>query len=397
MIVFSTLRPDRIDLSRTQARAVTDLKHFLEYAERGASALAAAVYGSIDDFENPFEVAVGRELRNRGWELHPQVGVSAYRIDLGIVHPDLPGVYLAGVECDGATYHSSAFAQERDKIRQSVLEGLGWKLFRVWSTDWWINRTKSLELLDQQLLAHLDADRQVRAEAEAESQPDEILMLTDETGALDDTDQIDDDYVDLPSSEFERVVTLPTDPLVDFIVSGQGVYPDETDESQGEQYLYADLYSEDLEPRPDKFYEASYRRHLGAMIEHVVKVEGPIHEDLLVRRIARHHGFQRAGRQIREIVHKLARKLTRSTTENVGTFYWSKSEEFQVDAPARYLGRNDETKKVDYICKEELHAIWEHFDFIDEPAELANEIGISRVTTQTKARLTRVLGLDAEE
>ena len=165
MLVFSTLSPDRVDLSRTQARAVADLKHFLEYAERGPSALGAAVYGSIGDFESPFESAVARALRDKGWDVHPQVGVSAYRIDMGIVHPDESGIYLAGIECDGAMYHSSAFARERDKIRQSVLEGLGWTLFRVWSTDWWTHRTKALDTLHEALKAHLEADRQEREEA----------------------------------------------------------------------------------------------------------------------------------------------------------------------------------------------------------------------------------------
>ncbi|NYS78046.1 MULTISPECIES: DUF4011 domain-containing protein [Halomonadaceae] len=156
MVVFSTLTPERIDLSRTSARAVADLKHFLEYAERGASALGAAVHGSVGDFESPFEVAVARGLQEKGWIVHPQIGVSAYRIDMGIVHPDKPGVYLAGIECDGAMYHSSAYARERDKVRQSVLEGLGWSLFRVWSTDWWTNRAKALELLDAALTQQLE-------------------------------------------------------------------------------------------------------------------------------------------------------------------------------------------------------------------------------------------------
>ena len=155
MLVFSTLEPDRIDLSRTQSRAVADLKHFLEYAERGASALGAAVHGPVADFDSPFEVAVARALRDKGWVVHPQVGVSAYRIDLGVVHPDKPGAYLAGVECDGAMYHRSANARERDKIRQAVLEGLGWTLFRVWSTDWWTNRNGALENLHQELSDHL--------------------------------------------------------------------------------------------------------------------------------------------------------------------------------------------------------------------------------------------------
>lgn len=166
MVVFSTLPPERIDLSRTQARAVADLKHFLEYAEQGPSVLGAAVHGSMGDFESPFEIAVARALQDKGWIVHAQVGVSAYRIDLGIVHPDKPGRYLAGIECDGAMYHSSVYARERDKIRQRVLKGLGWTLFRVWSTDWWTNRDKSLEGLHSALVRELDKTRQVITDEE---------------------------------------------------------------------------------------------------------------------------------------------------------------------------------------------------------------------------------------
>lgn len=166
MIVFSTLHPNQIDLSRTQAKAVIDLKHFLEYAENGQSVLQSAVSGPSGDFESPFEEAVARELHLKGWHVDPQIGVSAYRIDLGIVHPDEQGRYLAGVECDGAMYHSSAFARERDKIRQGMLEKLGWTLFRIWSTDWWQNKAKALENIDRALHRHLQADRQHRAEQE---------------------------------------------------------------------------------------------------------------------------------------------------------------------------------------------------------------------------------------
>ncbi|TLM77695.1 DUF4011 domain-containing protein [Microbulbifer harenosus] len=166
MVVFATISPERIDLSRTKARAVADLKHFLEYAERGPVALAAAVRGSVGDFESPFEVAVARGLQDKGWTVHPQIGVSAYRIDLGIVHPDEPGIYLAGVECDGAMYHSSAYARERDKIRQGMLEGLGWTLFRVWSTDWWTNRAKALEELHLALEQHLEKTRKLKVQRE---------------------------------------------------------------------------------------------------------------------------------------------------------------------------------------------------------------------------------------
>ena len=162
MMVFSTLDPNQIDLSRTSARAVADLKHFLEYAERGPSVLGALPTGSLGDFESPFESAVARELRAKGWQAQPQIGVSKFRIDLGITHPDEPGRYLAGVECDGAMYHSSAVAKERDKVRQAVLEGLGWTLFRVWSTSWWVNKPDEIRDLHEKLKAHLEADRRQR-------------------------------------------------------------------------------------------------------------------------------------------------------------------------------------------------------------------------------------------
>ena len=161
MIVFSTLHPDRIDLARTQAPAVADLKDFLDYAEHGQSVLGSSVLGYSMDFESPFEETVARELRGKNWQVRPQVGVSAYRIDLGIVHPDLPGRYLAGIECDGAMYHSSAFARERDKIRQSVLEDLGWTIFRIWSMDWWTNKEGALQKVDDFLTELLEESRQL--------------------------------------------------------------------------------------------------------------------------------------------------------------------------------------------------------------------------------------------
>ncbi|HKV14752.1 MAG TPA: hypothetical protein VJQ81_06885, partial [Reyranella sp.] len=162
-------------------------KHFLEYAERGPLVLGAAVHGSKGDFESPFETAVARALRQKGWRVHPQIGVSAYRIDLGIVHPDVPGLYLAGVECDGAMYHSSAFARERDKIRQAVLEGLGWTLVRIWSTDWWTHPTKALDVLHMALTRHLEVERQKSADRmrAQESGPSEAASATDCPGMAD--------------------------------------------------------------------------------------------------------------------------------------------------------------------------------------------------------------------
>lgn len=148
VLVFSGLRADQIDLTRTRARGVRDLKHFLDYADRGPKALSSATTASASaEADSEFERMVASRIRKAGYEVHHQVGCSGYRIDLGVVDPAAPGRYLLGVECDGATYHRAATARDRDKLRQLILEGLGWKLHRIWSTDWWHDANKEIDKL----------------------------------------------------------------------------------------------------------------------------------------------------------------------------------------------------------------------------------------------------------
>jgi very-short-patch-repair endonuclease len=163
VLVFSGLRADQIDLTRTRARGVRDLKLFLDYAERGPRALAAATTTSGSaEADSEFEKLVADRLRAAGYTVHHQVGCSGYRIDLAVVDPSAPGRYLLGIECDGATYHRAATARDRDKLRQLILEGLGWKLHRIWSTDWWHDADKEME----KLLQHL---RELRPSAGADA------------------------------------------------------------------------------------------------------------------------------------------------------------------------------------------------------------------------------------
>jgi very-short-patch-repair endonuclease len=170
MRLFTSFDPGMIDLGRTSQQAVADLKHFIEYAERGPRAIAEGDRGSMGAADSPFEEAVTFELRRRGWTVIPQVGVSRFRIDLGIVHPDRPGDYLLGVECDGATYHSAATARDRDKVRASILESLGWRLSRVWSTDWWTDKQRAADRLHATINDILEQDREARREVEVAAQ-----------------------------------------------------------------------------------------------------------------------------------------------------------------------------------------------------------------------------------
>jgi very-short-patch-repair endonuclease len=137
MTVVTSMHAADIDLSRTSAVGVKLLRAYLDYADRGIEALRGAITAAGEHgFDSPFEQEVYEELTRHGLKLHPQVGCSGFRVDLAVIDPKAPGRYLLGVECDGATYHSSATARDRDRLRQEVLEGLGWRICRIWSTDW---------------------------------------------------------------------------------------------------------------------------------------------------------------------------------------------------------------------------------------------------------------------
>jgi hypothetical protein len=133
LTVFTSLDHARI-VADGSRRGVRVLKEFLEYASRGSFTPGRRTGEEPDsDFERWFL----SRLKSASYEAHAQVGVAKYRIDIGVVHPDKPGSYILGLECDGATYHSSKSARDRDRLRQDVLEGLNWRIYRVWSTDWY--------------------------------------------------------------------------------------------------------------------------------------------------------------------------------------------------------------------------------------------------------------------
>jgi hypothetical protein len=129
------------DFPGTSAAAGTrHLQRYLDFAERGTSALALDLEQSGGDVESPFEEEVLQVIRGFGFEATPQVGAAGYRIDIGVRRPDRPGEFVLGVECDGAAYHSSRVARDRDRLRQQVLEQVGWTIHRIWGPAWFHDR-----------------------------------------------------------------------------------------------------------------------------------------------------------------------------------------------------------------------------------------------------------------
>ncbi len=148
LIVVSSMTHHDIDLSRVSNEGPRFLKQILKYAQYGFDEKVDEI-DLYANFDSSFEEEVYREIIKLGYKANPQVGSSGYKIDLGVLHPQNENKYILGVECDGASYHSSAIARERDRLRQQVLENRGWKIYRIWSTDWFKNKEIEVKKLKE--------------------------------------------------------------------------------------------------------------------------------------------------------------------------------------------------------------------------------------------------------
>jgi very-short-patch-repair endonuclease len=253
--VFASIRADDIDLARAKGRGVQAFKTFLKFAETDILSKPAL---SAGEEMSPFEVSVRRAIEGLGYEVHPQVGVAGFFIDLGIVDPDMPGRYLLGVECDGATYHSSLSARDRDRLRQAVLEDQGWAVYRIWSTDWFQRPQDQLRRVGEAI-----ETARLKLKSHPPAAPEQAKK-------------------DAPAPEPEREQT-------------QGEEPPRL--SVPYQLAQLDV------PKRLAPHEVSANR-MAQIVKEVARAEGPIHEDELVTRIRDLWGLQRAGSRIQEAVFR---------------------------------------------------------------------------------------------
>ncbi len=315
VIVFSTLRPEKIDLSRTRARGVADLKAYLEYAQRGPVALAerrTAEPGAA--CESPFEQQVCGALRARGYEVHPQVGCSEYRIDLAIVDPDNPGTYLLGIECDGANYHRAKTARDRDRLREGILHELGWQLHRVWSTDWWEKQDEEMARIE----AAIESAKQRRA-----------APLSTQTLIA---------AAPSPTATISPPIPPPT--------------------RTAEPPTYVAFQPARVLGDLNAFYDPSSDRAIRAMIEAVVQQEGPVSLNLLLQRVAECWGIKRVAHRVRERIETMVGSCqVRSCRSDNRVFLWPPAQEPDEYRAFRVPGVDERSRRdVSDIPPEEIAA-----------------------------------------
>lgn len=379
LVVFASLTPAQIDLGRTSARGVRDFKHFLDYAARGPRALAEAFAATGGDVESPFESAVMAGLAAHGWTVHPQIGVSGFRIDLGVVHPDAPGRYLAGIECDGASYHRSATARDRDRLRELVLTGLGWSIRRVWSTEWWRDPATALTRLDRSLRTDLDAERRAERERLALTVARETSINAPATIQAGPPAAMVPSLPPLPTA-------APAPPALLYADSAVAAEPPAS-------YRVADPDACGLALDPERFHDPAYGDTLAALVAHMLALEAPIFEDVMVRRISRAHGFTRTGTRIRDTVRdRIAPDHARSD-EDGRTVVWPAGEAPRDTILHRRCDPAQRNHADTPLC--ELAGLAKHLaprggDLV---RRMASDLGIVRIEAATRVRLEAAVRL----
>jgi very-short-patch-repair endonuclease len=268
--VFISFDPRDIDLSRTQKEGPRVLKRFLEFAQTGQLDEKVPT-GFLAD--SPFEEDVADVIRRLGYDLDHQVGSGGFLIDIGVKNPKHVGQYLMAVECDGATYHSALWARERDRLRQSVLEHLGWKFHRIWSTDWFHRREREIERLKQALEG-----------ATQESEQGISVSGANEFDPIPEVDEAD--------ASWEQEIQL------------------ETPQLKGEPYVRFDQVLKTTQ-EPHEVSTAS----IANIIDAVIRLEGPVHQDEISRRVASAFGKERAGNRIVDATQKGLKYLKGKDTD----------------------------------------------------------------------------------
>jgi hypothetical protein len=336
--VFASFDPGDIDPTRAAREGPRVFKRFLDFAKTGI--IEERIITDLDA-DSPFEEDVIRAIRSLGYEADPQVGTAGFRIDIGVRHPNRPGQYIVAVECDGATYHSALWARERDRLRQDVLEGLGWRFHRIWSTDWFHRPEQEIQRLARALAA-----------AEEAAMDGITLKGTNAGGVL----------------HIEEVVE-------------EGAGPIEI----GHLNLTAPAYVRaDLSVRSSLEPHEAPQGQIGDLIVKIVEIEGPIHIDELARRISTAFGKTRTGTRIVEATMRALRAVTKrpeSELRQSGQFV----ETFgQVEAPP-VRDRREESGgvlKAEYLPPMEIAAAAERIRI---------ESGVMTPEETTKA-VARLLG-----
>lgn len=339
--LVSSIGADAIEVTESTKAGPKTLKAYIDYAQRGMPALTGEIEeGNGLQFDSPFEESVYYFLKEEGYNVTTQVGCAGYRIDMGVKDPENPGRYVLAIECDGATYHSSSYARERDRLRQQILENMGWRFYRIWSTEWIQATAQAKESL-------------LRAINTAISTAPQAGVLFSSSGSV----------------QTEETLTEIVEDVTDNV--------DISTALEFDKYVFADFSADVDLPAFEK-------------LRKLITIESPVHYDYLARQLASFMGVSRASATVRKqldsylgcLSEEIERKSEFIYLKLVGSVY-----------KMRYPTNRDITE----ICDEELEyamlAVARKAVGITEDTlidDTAHRIGFKHSKSRLKARLKTI-------
>ena len=293
--LVSSMHYTDINLSQTSSIGAKLLREYLDYAESGNIALERTItVNTFDQCESEFELEVYEYLKSKGFSVDAQVGCSGFRIDIGLKRPDSSD-YVLAIECDGASYHSSKNARDRDRLRQQILEGMGWKFYRLWSTDWFKNKQFEQERLFQAAVNALKVS---------------------------------------PAAEVQHVECPPA---VTF----------EETANDKEHFEFPPYKAADIRKLSKKYLPNDFK----GLIKAILDVEAPLSEEFLLKRIVPYFGREKVTTGVRsDYKQKMAGYKSYGITIKNGFLYLNTENEI------KFRPHGDIDRDIKYIAPEELAA-----------------------------------------
>jgi len=376
VLLVTSIRASDIEATPSSPAGVLALRGYLEYAEKNhVASKLVPVQAKLD---SALEDSVAEEIRRMDYGVVPKVGCSLYPIDLGVADPDVPGCYLLGIECDGATYRASNSARDRDRLREQVLKQLGWRIYRIWSPDWVTRHDSEVKRLKDAL----DQACQLRTEScvQQPSKPEESKAYAPQVVEVKPVQFSGTERIGVPY----RVHALKAvfNPYVRVTIS---------------KYPYSIV-------QKNEFHFQENRVLQSRLLEELVREEGPIHFDYAVQRLASTWEVRRVGPKVVYAVKEALDMLVNDHRLTLkGDFLWPNDlSEVVVRVPVP--GVPESARLPEHIPPEEIEKaiklIAQYALSISEEslvAETAKVFGFAHAGEKTRERIRDVYRKIVEE
>lgn len=361
MIIFASMEPDQINLSKTKAEGLHSLRAFMDFAKKGNEPILLDNHNhSARPNSDIIITKVKKVLQNNGYQVETNVGSSEFKIDVAVVDKNKPGKYMAAIQLDGHRYANRTTTRDRNKQSDLMLARLGWHVIKIWSIEWWHNETKQLDNLLEQL-------REIEKDIS-------IKPIT----AVNEKKQV---------TIQEKISSL--------IIPGN-------DQLQ-QNIFYEPAILAPVEIPSDYFYTIGALPTVQAQINQIIDEEAPVSFSNLSKKIIKAWGFSRSGAKLEAVIQRSLRgMMIFQTTEEKGQFLWKDEE--QYNSYTEFRIKSDHRRSLQDISKlEYANGITEIMNTAlrlpkaDLTKEILKQLGYNRTSAQAEQYVQEAIDLNIEK